>query len=98
MYAFKPKKIGDLVSEYVTTYADQPSVRRGVVLHRFRDTVGPLMADHCKTLRFDSKNRLILTVPDAAWRHEINMQRMHIRELLNREAGGEIITDRLVRA
>jgi predicted nucleic acid-binding Zn ribbon protein len=98
VYAYKPKPIGDLVNEYVAKYTDQQSIMRGIVLHRWRDVVGPMIADQCKSIRFDSKNRLVLSVPQAAWRHEINMQRTNICELLNKEAGGEIITDIIVRS
>jgi predicted nucleic acid-binding Zn ribbon protein len=98
VYSHKPKPIGDLVSEYVSKYTDQQSVMRGVVLHKWRDVVGPMIADQCKSIRFDTKNKLILSVPQAAWRHEINMQRTQIRELLNKEAGGNIITDIVVRS
>ncbi len=98
MYAYKPKPIGDLVNEYVTKYTDQKSVMRGIVLHRWRDVVGPMVADQCTSIRFDATNRLILRVPQATWRHEINMQRTHIRELLNEEAGGEIVAEIIVRS
>ncbi len=86
------------MSEYVTKYTDQKSVMRGIVLHRWRDVVGPMIADQCKSIRFDAKNRLILSVPQAAWRHEINMQRTHICDLLNKEAGGDIVAEIIVRA
>ncbi len=98
MYAYKPKPISDLVNEYVTKYTDPKSVMRGIVLHRWREVVGPMIADQCKSIRFDNNNRLILSVPQAAWRHEINMQRTQICELLNKEAGGDIITEIIVRA
>jgi predicted nucleic acid-binding Zn ribbon protein len=98
VYAYKPKPIAELVSEFVSNYTDQQSVMRGVVLHRWRDVVGPMIADQCQSIRFDSKNRLVLSVPQSSWRHEINMQRTQIRELLNKEAGGDIISEIIVRA
>lgn len=98
MYSHKPKPLGDLVNEYVAKYTDQQSVRRGIVLHKWREVVGPMIADQCKTIRFDTRNRLIVSVPQAAWRHEINMQRDHIKGMLNEEAGGDIIAEIIVRA
>lgn len=98
MYSNKPKPIADLVSEYISTYTDQQSVKRGIVLHRWRDVVGQMIADQCQSIRFDTKNRLVLSVPQSSWRHEINMQRTQIRELLNKEAGGDIIFEIIVRA
>jgi predicted nucleic acid-binding Zn ribbon protein len=98
MYAYKPKPLGELVNEFVSKYTDQQSVMRGVVLHKWRDVVGPMIADQCQSIRFDSKNRLVLSVPQSSWRHEISMQRTYIRELLNREAGGDIVSEIIVRA
>lgn len=98
MYSHKPKPISDLVNEFVEKYTDQKSVQRGIVLHKWRDVVGPLIADQCRTLRFDTRNRLVVSVPQAAWRHEINMQRDHIKRMLNQVAGGDIVAEIIVRA
>jgi len=71
---------------------------RGSVLHQWREVVGSMIADQCHNVRFDAKNRLIVHVQNASWRHEIHMQRHQLMEMLNQEAGGTIITDIIVRS
>lgn len=98
MYRNQPKPLGDLVSEFVTQYSDQKAIQRGMVLHRWREVVGEMIAEQCHSVRFDKRNRLILSVPSPPWRHEIHMQRMQLLELLNREAGAEVVTEIIVRS
>ncbi len=98
MYRNNPKPICDLVSEFVTQYSDQKAVQRGTVLHRWREVVGEMIAEQCRSVRFDGRNRLVLSVPSPAWRHEIHMQRLHLRDLLNREAGADVISEIIVRS
>lgn len=98
MYKIKPKSIGSIVREFVETYADRKGMLRGIVLSEWKIVLGSTIADQIQKISFDKQDRLVLHVGNPSWRHEINMQREQIKQLLNQRAGDSIIKDIIVRA
>jgi len=98
MYKKQPKYIGHVLDEFISSYTDQQAFQRGKVLHHWRSIVGSAIADRCRQLRFDDKQRLILYISDASWRHEIHMSRQQLIELIHTTTNTSIISDIVVRS
>lgn len=98
MYAKQPKRIGHVLDDFIASYTDQQAYQRGKVLHYWRSIVGSTIADRCRHLRFDDKQRLILYVSDASWRHEIHMSRHQLIALIHEATHTSIISDIIVRS
>ncbi len=98
MYKIRPKSIGDIVQEFVDSYSDQKGILRGMVLSQWKPVLGTTISNQIQNIHFDKQDRLIIYVGNPSWRHEINMQREHIKQLLNERAGGNIIKEIIVRA
>lgn len=98
MYRKQPKMIRLVLDDFIASYADQQAYQRGKVLHHWRSVVGATIADQCRNVRFDDKQRLILSVSDASWRHEIHMSRNQLISLLHEATQTRIISDIIVRS
>jgi len=98
MYKIKPKSIGDIVQEFVDSYSDRKGILRGMVLSQWQSVLGSTISNQIQKIHFDKQDRLIIHVGNPSWRHEINMQREQIKQLLNECANSNIIKDIIVRA
>jgi hypothetical protein len=98
MYNRQPKIIADILDNFLVSYTDQQAFQRGKVLHSWRSIVGTTIADRCRHIRFDDKQRLIVYISDASWRHEIHMSRHQLIDLIHKSTNTSIISDIVVRS
>jgi hypothetical protein len=97
MYHNKPRQLGELLKEFVDTYPRRRELKRGMVLSLWSEVVGNAISKECGSVKFDG-DRLIVSIRNPGWRHEVHMQRYSIMTRLNREVDEDIIKEIIVRA
>lgn len=95
-YPRKPLAIGPLVEEFLRTHPQQDRLHRGKVLAGWAQVVGPHLAARSRNLRFE-RDRLVVEMPDAAWRYELHMNRARVIAKLNELAGRPVVRELIVR-
>lgn len=93
----KPKPLKDLLTSFLKEYPHKEKLKRGMILAIWEKTVGKAIAEQTEKMYFKN-GKLIIHVKDAAWRHEIHMQRYQIMTKLNREVDDEIVKELIVRS
>ncbi len=91
-----PKPLETLLREYFARMGNPAEMRRGLVLHLWKEVVGRQVAEATRDLRFEN-DRLIVTVINEAWRHELHMNRFPLRKRLNERVGSQTVKEILVR-
>lgn len=97
MYRNSPKPLGDLLKDFIETYPRRRELKRGMVLSVWPEIVGNSISKECSNVKFDG-DRLIVTIKNPGWRHEVHMQRYSIMTRLNKEVDEDIVKEIIIRA
>lgn len=92
-----PKPLKDALKDFLDDYPHRKRLKRGMILSLWGKTVGSAIAEQTKKIYFEN-GRLVVHIPNAAWRHEIHMNRFSIAQKLNHQVGEKIIKEILVRS
>lgn len=92
-----PKPLSDLLKDYLDDVPYRKRLKRGMILSLWTRTVGVKIAEQTENIHFQN-SRLIVTVKNPAWRHEIHMKRYSIAKKLNDKVGEKIIKEIIVRS
>lgn len=92
----KPQGLGSLLTTYFEDHPEKEKVLRGRILSVWQEALGPLLSERVSRVHFE-RDVLIFTVPDAAWRHEIHMNQVMIKQKLNDLAGQQVVEQLRVR-
>lgn len=91
-YSDTPRALGDIIDDFIESYPYKKEMKRGMILSRFPEAVGKIMAGKVSKIYFKG-DRLLVHVPNPGWRHEMHMQRYKIRKSLNEIVKQEIIEE-----
>ncbi len=95
-YSNQPKSLDSALKEYLKKLPGHRELKRGMVLHLWPQVVGERVEKATDEIRFEG-GRLIVTVINEAWRHEIHMNRYSIQKKLNSRVGSNIVKEILIR-
>ncbi|MEX0679934.1 MAG: DUF721 domain-containing protein [Balneolales bacterium] len=93
----QPRALKDLMDEFIEEYPHRVALKRGMILSLWPETVGAAICEQVRDLKIYG-SRLVVHVPDPAWRHEIHMQRHKIIRQLNSAVKEEIIRDIIIKS
>jgi len=88
----RPELLKDALKRQIGRLGIARKLACGRVLAGFSGLVGPQVAARAKPESL-VQGVLTLVVPDAAWRQELTMQKVHLIERLNAAAGEKVIRD-----
>ena len=92
-----PKPLRDLLKKYLDNVPHRKRLKRGMILSLWPEVVGSAIARETENLHFE-KGKLVLSVKNPAWRHEIHMNRFSIAKKLNDKVGEKIVREIVVRS
>jgi predicted nucleic acid-binding Zn ribbon protein len=92
-----PRPLNTLIEDALGSFPDQKRIKRGKVLHAWPEVVGPQFARVSRNVHFE-RDDLVVEVPHASWRNELQMNRLEIVDRLNRAAGADVVKQLIVRA
>lgn len=90
-----PESIQTLLDRFIELYPRKKALKRGMLLQRLPHILGPRMAAQVASVKIDG-HKVLLRVPDAAWRHEISSQRYALLTRLNAEINEELVREIVV--
>lgn len=92
-----PKPLSEILQNYIDKFPHKTKLRKGMVLSIWEDVVGTRIAEQTENLHFEG-SRLVMTVKNQVWRHEIHANRFNIAKKLNKRVKSQIVSDIIVRA
>ncbi|MEX2572883.1 MAG: DUF721 domain-containing protein [Balneolaceae bacterium] len=95
-YSSNPQPLEQLLKKFMKNVPQRDELKRGMVLHFWREVVGEQVANATRDLSFE-KNNLAVKVESEAWRHEVHMSRYSIKKKLNDKVGSAAIKEIIVR-
>ena len=84
--------IAEAIREMMETYRLDGKLKEMNVLNSWEKLMGPLISKYTKKLQIENKV-LYVHLDSAALRQELSYSKTRIIEMLNQEAGGEVITE-----
>lgn len=95
-YSNRPQSLDRLLRQYMKRIPGKTEFRRGMVLHLWPEVVGAQVASVTRKLSFE-RERLIVTVQNEVWRHELHQSRHAICNKLNGRVGSDVVKEIVVR-
>lgn len=92
-----PRPLRELVKDFLDDFPHRRRLKRGMILSLWERIVGERIAREAEDVHFEH-GKLVVSVKNPAWRHEIHMKRFNIARKLNEEVGEEIIKEIVVRS
>jgi predicted nucleic acid-binding Zn ribbon protein len=92
-----PKSIGESLRSYLDKFPQKKKLRQGMVLSVWKDVVGERIASQVSDIHFEN-GKLIITVSNQVWRHEIHANRFSIAKRLNTRVKSQVVGDIIVRS
>lgn len=92
----KPKPMDELLKEFMDNLPDKAEMKRGMALHFWPEVVGEQIEAVTKNLTFKGR-KLMVTVENEVWRHEIHVNRYAIARKLNDKVGSDVVNEIVVR-
>ena len=92
----KPQALDSLLKEFLKKIPHRTELKRGIILHAWPEVVGDRIASVSKNVHFEG-SRLVVEVENAAWRHELHINRFSIAKRLNDKVDAKIVKDIVVR-
>jgi len=86
----------EAIQEFLSSYRLDEKMLEQKVLESWRKIMGKMVANHTTDIYIRNK-KLFVRVDSAALRSELTYTREKIREVLNKEAGAEVITEVIIR-
>lgn len=86
----------DLLGDVLRTYRLEPALHKARLPDYWQRTVGERLAAISEIRSFEG-GVLRVHVTEAAWRSELMLRREELRHKLNTLAGGEMITELIIR-
>ncbi len=92
-----PKPLSEILQDYIDKFPHKKKLRKGMILSVWEEVVGKRIAEQTEDLHFEG-SKLVMTVKNQVWRHEIHANRFNIANRLNKKVKGQIVSDIIVRA
>jgi predicted nucleic acid-binding Zn ribbon protein len=89
---FSAHAVGDALHEALQAFGMERKIKEHEVILRWTELVGPVIAAHATPKRFIN-GILWVTVDDAAWRHQLSLDRIALLKKINETLGVAIIED-----
>lgn len=86
----------EAIQEFLNTYRLDDKLLERKVIESWDAVMGKMVGNHTKDIYIRNK-KLYVKVDSAALRSELSYAREKIRDVLNKEAGTEVITDVIIR-
>lgn len=92
-----PKPIGEALQDFIDRFPQKNRLKQGMILSVWEEVVGERIAEQATDLHFEG-SKLVMTVKNQIWRHEIHINRFSIAKRLNVKVNGQVISDIVVRS
>jgi len=92
-----PKPISESLQNYLDKFPHKKKLRQGMVLSVWKDVVGNRISSQVSDIHFEN-GKLIVTVSNQVWRHEIHANRFSIAKRLNTRVKAQVVGDIIVRS
>lgn len=92
-----PEKLGSVLEAFLEKFPQKRKLKQGMILSAWEEVVGSRIAAEAKDLHFEG-NKLVMTVKNPSWRHEIHANRFSITSKLNAKVKGKVIKEIVVRS
>lgn len=96
MKRFNDFSLREAIQEFLNTYRLDEKLQERKVLESWGAVMGKMVSNHTTDLYIRNK-KLYVKVDSAALRSELSYTRTKIRDVLNKVAGAEAITDVIIR-
>lgn len=92
-----PKLIGEALQQFLDRFPQKTRLKQGLVLSVWEEVAGPQIAKEATNLHFEG-NKLVMSVKNQIWRHEIHMNRFRIAKRLNDRVQAQVVSEIIVRS
>jgi len=86
------ESLGEAIRRMLETYRLEGKVRQARVINAWEDVTGKMISRHTQDL-YIKGSKLFVKLDSPALKNELSYSKGKIIEMLNKEAGGEIIKD-----
>lgn len=93
----KPKSLGSALQDYLEKFPQKKKLKQGMILAAWPEVVGERIAAQTSDLHFEG-DKLVCSVRNQVWRHEIHSNRFGIAKRLNAKVKGQVVADIIVRS
>jgi predicted nucleic acid-binding Zn ribbon protein len=84
--------LGDAIDRFLKKYNLKDEVLIQEIITNWESLVGKPIAQHTEKIWFE-RETLFIKVDGAAWRNELSMARLRIRNLINQKVGKELVKE-----
>ena len=88
--------LGEAIKDFLNAYRLDDKLLERKVIDSWGKVMGKMVSNHTKDIYIRNK-KLFVKVDSAALRNELSYTKEKIRDALNKEAGGEAITEVIIR-
>lgn len=82
----------DVIDDWLDSHPMAWKAKETRIIHLWGDLLGPMVKNHTSSITFKA-GKLTVRLDSAAIRHELSFARTQILEGLNRELGGQLVTE-----
>lgn len=88
--------LGEAIREFLSTYRLDDKLLERKVVESWSTVMGKMVSNHTTDIYIRNK-KLYVKVDSSAMRSELSYAREKIRDVLNKEAGGNVISEVIIR-
>lgn len=92
-----PKPLSAALQDFLDKFPQKKRLKQGMVLAVWESVVGEKIAEQVKEVHFEN-SKLIVTVSNQVWRHEIHSNRFRIAKKINERIKAQVVGDIIVRS
>lgn len=90
------QSLGDAIKEMLKNYQLDQKYAEFKAVHAWEKNMGPMIAKHTKKI-YIKDNKVFIQVDSAALRHELGFQKEKIIQMINEEAGKDLVNEVIIR-